>query len=67
MMTIRKSNERGKTVTEWLTSYHGFSFNHYYDPAHVSFGPLVVLNDDIIKPGTGFGTHPHENMEIVTY
>lgn len=67
MITIRKSNERGKTVTEWLTSYHSFSFNHYYDPAHVNFGPLVVLNDDIIKPGTGFSAHPHENMEIVTY
>jgi quercetin 2,3-dioxygenase len=67
MITIRKSNERGKTITEWLTSYHSFSFNHYDDPAHVNFGPLVVLNDDIIKPGTGFGTHPHENMEIVTY
>ena len=64
---IRKSNERGKTVTEWLTSYHGFSFNRYYDPAHVNFGPLVVLNDDIVKPGTGFSAHPHENMEIVTY
>jgi redox-sensitive bicupin YhaK (pirin superfamily) len=67
MITICKSNERGKTITDWLTSYHSFSFNHYYDPAHVNFGPLVVLNDDIIKPGTGFGTHPHENMEIVTY
>jgi redox-sensitive bicupin YhaK (pirin superfamily) len=67
MITIRKSDERGKTITDWLTSYHSFSFNQYYDPAYIHFGPLVVLNDDIIKPCAGFGAHPHENMEIVTY
>jgi quercetin 2,3-dioxygenase len=67
MMTIRKNDERGKTVNDWLTSCHSFSFNKYYDPAYVNFGPLVVLNDDVVKPGTGFGSHPHENMEIVTY
>jgi quercetin 2,3-dioxygenase len=67
MVTIRKNNDRGKTITDWLTSYHSFSFNHYYDPAHVNFGPLVVLNDETIQPGKGFGLHQHENMEIVTY
>jgi quercetin 2,3-dioxygenase len=67
MITIRKSDERGKSTSDWLTSYHSFSFNKYYDPAYVSFGPLVVLNEDTFQPGTGFGSHPHENMEIVTY
>lgn len=67
MVEIRKSEDRGQTKLGWLTSYHSFSFNRYYDPAHVHFGPLRVLNDDIIMPGTGFGDHPHDNMEIVTY
>lgn len=67
MITIRKSNKRGKTLTGWLTSYHSFSFNRYYDPEYINFGPLVVLNDDIVQPGTGFSEHPHQNMEIVTY
>src|SRR3972149_5409942 len=67
MIEIRRSEERGKTKLGWLTSYHSFSFNRYYDPAHVNFGPLRVLNDDTVIPGAGFGEHPHENMEIVTY
>jgi redox-sensitive bicupin YhaK (pirin superfamily) len=67
MIEIRRSEERGKTQLGWLVSYHSFSFNQYYDPKHTRFGPLRVLNDDTIMPGTGFGAHPHDNMEIVTY
>lgn len=67
MLKIRKSGNRGTTQTGWLVSRHSFSFNNYYDPAYTHFGPLAVLNDDIVQPGTGFGSHPHENMEIVTY
>ncbi len=67
MFTIRKSGSRGTTQTDWLVSRHSFSFNDYYDPAYTHFGPLVVLNDDIVQPGTGFGRHRHKNMEIVTY
>jgi quercetin 2,3-dioxygenase len=67
MITIKKSNERGKTKWEWLESYHSFSFGEYYDPQNMHFGPLRVINDDIVAPGGGFPTHPHQNMEIVTY
>ncbi len=67
MIEIRKSNERGKTQLGWLKSYHSFSFGRYYDPNHVHFGPLRVLNDNVVMPGTGFGTHNHDNMEIITY
>ncbi|MDP2302892.1 MAG: pirin family protein [Ignavibacteria bacterium] len=67
MITIKKSNERGKTKWEWLDSYHSFSFGEYYDPQNLHFGPLRVINDDIVAPGGGFPTHPHQNMEIVTY
>ncbi len=67
MITIRKAGERGSTRMGWLTSYHSFSFNRYYDPEHIHFGPLRVLNDDFVAPGTGFGMHPHDNMEIITY
>jgi len=67
MITIRKKTERGLTKLDWLTSYHSFSFDHYFDPAHHQFGPLRVLNDDIIEAGAGFGAHPHRDMEIVTY
>jgi Pirin-related protein len=67
MIEIRKSEERGKTQLGWLKSYHSFSFGRYYDPKHVHFGPLRVLNDDVVMPGTGFGMHDHDNMEIVTY
>ncbi len=67
MFTIRKSESRGTTRADWLVSRHSFSFNEYFDPAYTHFGPLVVLNDDTVQPGAGFGSHPHKNMEIVTY
>jgi redox-sensitive bicupin YhaK (pirin superfamily) len=67
MIRIRKNTTRGVTKIGWLTSYHSFSFNRYYDRDYVHFGPLRVLNDDVVMPGSGFDTHPHENMEIVTY
>jgi len=67
MIDIRPAAERGLTKLPWLTSYHSFAFNDYYDPAHESFGMLRVLNDDTVAPGQGFGTHSHRDMEIVTY
>jgi redox-sensitive bicupin YhaK (pirin superfamily) len=66
MIEIRKSDERGKTKIDWLESYHSFSFGEYYDPSNIHFGPLRVMNDDIIQAGKGFPTHPHRDMEIVT-
>lgn len=66
MIEIKKSNSRGRTRIDWLDSYHSFSFGEYYDPTNIHFGPLRVLNDDLIQPGAGFPTHPHADMEIVT-
>lgn len=63
---IDRSNKRGHSLYEWLDSYHSFSFGNYYNPDKMGFGALRVLNDDIIAPETGFDTHPHKNMEIVT-
>ena len=64
--TIHKADSRGYFDHGWLKTYHTFSFSGYYDSERVRFGLLRVLNDDIIEPGMGFGTHPHDNMEIVT-
>ena len=67
MIEVRKSEDRGHFNYGWLETYHSLSFGNYYDPENVQFGPLRVLNEDFIKGGTGFDTHPHQNMEIVTY
>ena len=67
MTNIRKANERGHAEHGWLDTYHTFSFADYYDPHWTHFRSLRVINDDLVMPGMGFGTHPHRDMEIITY
>ena len=67
MITLRPSDQRGGADYGWLKTRHAFSFNTYYDPAHTNFHALRVINEDWIAPGQGFGTHAHDNMEIITY
>jgi redox-sensitive bicupin YhaK (pirin superfamily) len=64
---VRRSKDRGLTKIDWLTSYHTFSFGDYYDDQYMSLRSLRVINEDFIAPGQGFGSHPHRDMEIITY
>ncbi|MEK6910539.1 MAG: pirin family protein [Nanoarchaeota archaeon] len=66
MIEIIRSEQRGKSKLDWLDSKHTFSFGRYNNPERINFGKLIVFNDDIVKPGKGFGAHPHENAEIIS-
>jgi redox-sensitive bicupin YhaK (pirin superfamily) len=67
MINVRRASERGRTRTNWLDSNHTFSFNRYFDPRYTGFRDLLVINEDFVRPGEGFGTHSHQNMEILSY
>lgn len=67
MISVRQSQERGAVSMDWLEARHSFSFGSYYDPEHMGFGPLRVINEDRIQPSQGFGMHGHRDMEIITY
>ena len=67
MIELRKASERGHANHGWLDSFHSFSFADYYDPRHMGYASLRVINEDVVQPGQGFGTHGHRDMEIITY